>query len=1056
MLTKPKECVGCPLYDLGQGFSRPTGSGALGVLVVAEALGRHEAREGRPLVEWADAGSMFQRALDKAGFDREQFALWNIIGCQPPSNLFEHMPWEWGAAQHCQVHFKEVVNQFRPRAIFAMGNVALKHLTGMTGKNRTVTSLRGYVLRGEGVVKDIPVISSYHPSYLRRGSTNLFRVYTEDLIRAVRVAQGEDLNFDLVPAIPAGFNLNPTERDVRDLLEQIRANPPGLRLSYDIETSNTLEVDEGELFKFDSDKGGEDDETTDIEETQEEQDERLAKIAAGPIVQVQFSLAEDHALSIPWTPKFIPAIKEVLESGCRKVGHNAWRFDDKMLRASGIRVGGTRADTLWMWHHSQPDLPAHLQFVASHFGQRFPWKHLSGADLAFYGAVDVAVLHRIVNRLPERMRGMVDRRWEEFAAPHSIEIRSIWEGYERMVEDLNPILERMSDRGLPMDKEALDQFEKDVQELKVQTYAELCELYPTELLPAKQKLGLKKVPKEILDLEDELRGDDPLMDVAEMSDLAQEVVWKRLGYLVRNFEDDIPIYKTERIPCSCKKGKVISTTMETKVALSPKEFEKFEKLGCKKCSKSGYVEKKEVVKTIRGWERRWYKPMPFKPSSTQITTYIKFMGHTLPTRATMKKEATGSREKATTDKTALAQLARKTKDPFYDLVVKFRNYEKLISTYVKGWQPKLDGRVHSSFLFRPATGQLSSVGPNVQNSPGEKGGELSVRFKDCIRARPGRTLVELDWTGLHAYMLGFLANDPSYMRLSRLGIHDFLAANILKMMIDSDGVEKAAKSYARMIDPKSPTVDYGLIDATGVEVSLVDKWLGWGDDVLAAKLNWIKSKHKVFRSKIKPAVHGYGFGLGAFKLFKGYPDNFATIREAQAPLTMLNNLFPIVAQYREDIKEKADREGCLISPFGAIRHFYNVFDKRPVSPNHIPRYGEKLYVSGRSGKTYKITGGMDAEKAIAFLPANCSFGYVKDSMLELAKQELDEKYCLVNQVHDSLLFECLDEQVDECVEEVLDLMQAPSTYLVSPLAPEGLRCYASASVGKRWGQMKEL
>ncbi len=376
------------------------------------------------------------------------------------------------------------------------------------------------------------------------------------------------------------------------------------------------------------------------------------------------------------------------------------------------------------------------------------------------------------------------------------------------------------------------------------------------------------------------------------------------------------------------------------------------------------------------------------------------------------------------------QLYKSTHDPFYKLVVDYRNVEKLKGTYVDGWAPKADGRVHSTFTFRPATHQMSSVHPNVQNTVGEKGGELGVRFKRVIEARPGRKLVSFDFTGLHAYMLGYLAKDRSYMRLAALGIHDFVAAHMLRKE------SKDEETLARLVD--------------------LENWLTEDDKVLAENLSWIKSKHKVFRSKVKPAVHGYGFGIGAKKLSDNFPDNFATKAEAQVVIDMLNTIFPLVAQYREDIKREAQLRGYLMTPYGAIRHFSDVYDVREVQEGHQPRFGEKLFRT-KSGKLYKEGSGQDAEKAIAFLPAACSFGYKKDGMLMTAERGLDDRYCLINEVHDELLFECPDKRVDECMETMFPILQHRSRCLRdAEMAPEGLICPAAVGVGQYLSDMKEL
>lgn len=318
--------------------------------------------------------------------------------CRPPGNRLENMTYERGAAEHCrEAHFNGVVERFRPKVMLAMGNTALKHLTGMTGKNRTVSSLRGYVLKSlhwPGVV----VVPTYHPSFLRRGASNLLKVFMGDISRAIDVAQGAN-NYIINPTIPDGFVLAPRESDLRDLIEWLRANPQAL-LSYDIETDMSIKEDESSLFKLEEEEDGE---VEPEEAATDEMDKFVENATKGSIVQIQFSHGVGHAISVPWADRYIPGIREILASPNPKVSQNGWKFDLPLLKLAGMKLGGTQSDTLWAWHHANPDLPAHLQFIASFFGQPFPWKHMAGQDLAFYGAVDVEVLHRIWAELPGRM-----------------------------------------------------------------------------------------------------------------------------------------------------------------------------------------------------------------------------------------------------------------------------------------------------------------------------------------------------------------------------------------------------------------------------------------------------------------------------------------------------------------------------------------------------------------------------------------------------------------------------------------------------------------------------
>jgi len=55
-------------------------------IVVAEAAGETEAREGQPLV--GQAGKFFDSLLRKAGIARDQLTTINCMNCRPPNNKF--------------------------------------------------------------------------------------------------------------------------------------------------------------------------------------------------------------------------------------------------------------------------------------------------------------------------------------------------------------------------------------------------------------------------------------------------------------------------------------------------------------------------------------------------------------------------------------------------------------------------------------------------------------------------------------------------------------------------------------------------------------------------------------------------------------------------------------------------------------------------------------------------------------------------------------------------------------------------------------------------------
>jgi DNA polymerase I-like protein with 3'-5' exonuclease and polymerase domains len=392
---------------------------------------------------------------------------------------------------------------------------------------------------------------------------------------------------------------------------------------------------------------------------------------------------------------------------------------------------------------------------------------------------------------------------------------------------------------------------------------------------------------------------------------------------------------------------------------------------------------------------QWFKLQPWKPSNQALIRYITHRGHPIPFDAKTQKNSTKALE--------VARLSRSTRDPLYSTVIHYRKAQTILKDHVRNWKPDESGRVHTSFYFDPATGQLSSRNPNIQNAPKhddpEFGGYGRI-FRSMVRARPGHTILEFDFKSFHAQTLAFEAQDADYLRLAKLDIHSYLAAHLVR-------------------DP----------DAS--------RCLSWDDERLRAYLAGIKKAHKFVRdNKAKRAILGYGFGMGAGKLYDMNRESFDSKAEAKRTIDMLNGIFPIANRWRDRIRQKAHDQGYLISRHGYIRYFWEV-----------------LRWKGGEWKP----GGDDSEAAIAFLPANDAFGEIKDRILTIVSQGLDERYGLINTVHDSLVFECPDELISCAVDDVRRIMEAPSKVLIDPVvAPNGLSVEVDVQGGPSWGEMRPL
>jgi DNA polymerase I len=395
---------------------------------------------------------------------------------------------------------------------------------------------------------------------------------------------------------------------------------------------------------------------------------------------------------------------------------------------------------------------------------------------------------------------------------------------------------------------------------------------------------------------------------------------------------------------------------------------------------------------------RWCYIPEFNPNSgKQLIEYMKAKGYKVPKSRETDEDGKG---KDTTAKKELMRLATRHSDNFFLKTIEYRELSKMRGTYIEGFKPHADGRVHTTFTFDTGTGQLSSRNPNCQNFV--KSGRLAKAVRKIIAAPPGHVLVEWDYKSYHVLTTGFCAEDAAFMRMARLDMHSFVAGCFLKCWTPNVMEESDA--------------------------SLLDRFKWFRGEV---------DRKRVRDKQAKPTILGVGFGMGARRLYQENLEHFSGERVAKQFLDLLQHLFPRVFDWQRRIRQLAHDQSYLRSPFGHIRRFYEVF------------------VWDHAKGAYK--NGDQAEEAVAFLPANCAFGNIRCAMKELARRELDRRYGLANTIHDSLVFIFPRTMLGQHVAEVYPILTAPSTILRHPtLAPDGLSVDVEACVGTDWSAMAEL
>jgi DNA polymerase family A len=392
----------------------------------------------------------------------------------------------------------------------------------------------------------------------------------------------------------------------------------------------------------------------------------------------------------------------------------------------------------------------------------------------------------------------------------------------------------------------------------------------------------------------------------------------------------------------------------------------------------------------------WCRVYDFNPnSSQQLLAYMKSKKHKIPKG---KVEDADGNAKDTTAKKELQRLAHRTGDTFYLKVIEYRELSKMRGTYIEGFKPHSDGRVHTTFTFDTGTGQLTSRNPNIQNFP--KHGRLAHAIRGMVRAPDGHVIVEADFKSYHVLTTGFEAESAPYMRMARLDMHSFITGCFLNLW--------------------SPRI---------MEES---------DDVLLDKFRWLKSdrdRKRIRDKQAKPAILGIGFGMGARRLYQENLEHFDGEKTAKRLLDMLKAVFPEVFKWQDRIRQLAHQQQYLRSRFGHLRRFYEVFTWRNGS----------------------WSPGDQAEEAVAFLPANHAFGNIRECMKEQRTRGLDERFGLCNNVHDSFVYVFPETMLDEFLATVVPVLTAPSKVLTHPtLAPAGLTVDVEVCAGRTWADMAEI
>lgn len=169
------ECTRCRLHYGRTQIVFGDGNPNARLVFVGEGPGADEDAQGLPFV--GRAGQLLTQMIENTArregitLTRSQVYICNVVKCRPPGNRTP----EPDEIETCAPFLFRQLAAIRPKAICALGATAVRALLG---SREGVTRLRGRWFRW----REIPVMVTYHPSYLLRPyNQNAKREVWEDL-----------------------------------------------------------------------------------------------------------------------------------------------------------------------------------------------------------------------------------------------------------------------------------------------------------------------------------------------------------------------------------------------------------------------------------------------------------------------------------------------------------------------------------------------------------------------------------------------------------------------------------------------------------------------------------------------------------------------------------------------------------------------------------------------------------------------------------------------------------------------------------------------------------
>jgi len=386
---------------------------------------------------------------------------------------------------------------------------------------------------------------------------------------------------------------------------------------------------------------------------------------------------------------------------------------------------------------------------------------------------------------------------------------------------------------------------------------------------------------------------------------------------------------------------------------------------------------------------------PFNPASPHHVARLLF--HHLRVQGNDPVPMTKKSNRESTDEETLQIY--KAKHPVCELLLDLREYNKLLSTYVRVLIAKVDSNSYMHTQFSPttaATGRLASRGPNLMNIPVRS--KLGREIRNAFIASPGCVLVSTDLSQIEMRWAAHRSQDPTMLRVFQRGedIHNRTTCNVFGLKYED------VASMVRRVEAKTASPDEVL-------------------------------KYKHFKQFQRLPCKTVGFGVLYGQTAKGLRQSLATEgvewteEECQSLIeTKFFGVYPKLKEMLQRDHDTAKRYAMIWDDFGRVR----LVPEAKSSHKRIAEEGIR-----KAGNHPEQAGAQGTEK-------------IGMAMLHPLMADINQDYrCRpVLQIHDDCLAD-VDKRIAEEYAAIAQSVFRDATPLI------GVPVESSIGIAERWGEL---